>query len=195
MGVKGRVEKRKTEKMSDSAFKMMTLTFKVVDLIFPYIKKRVKKFGIEENMAIVDYGCGPGRYTTRFAELVGEKGKVYALDIHELAIEAVKKKIEKHNLSNIEPILIEGYDSTLPDNVADVVCAIDMFWIIKKPTELLTELNRIIKREGRLIVDDGHAPREETKKKILDSGIWNIVEETKDHLKCRPVYGKSRKNK
>ena len=188
MGVKRRVEKRKTEKMSDSAFRMMTLIFKVVDLIFPYIKKRVKKFGIEEDMTVVDYGCGPGRYATRFAELVGEKGKVYALDIHELAIEAVRKKIEKDNLSNIKPILIEGYDSTLPDNVADVVCAIDMFWIIKNPTKFLTELKRIIKRDGTLIIDDGQAPREETKKKILDSGIWNIVEETKDHLKCKPLY-------
>ena len=193
MGVKRRVEKRKTEKMSDSAFRMMTLIFKVVDLIFPYIKKRVKKFGIEEDITVVDYGCGPGRYATRFAELVGEKGKVYALDIHELAIEAVRKKIEKDNLSNIKPILIEGYDSTLPDNVADVVCAIDMFWIIKNPTKFLTELKRIIKRDGTLIIDDGHAPREETKKKILDSGIWNIVEETKDHLKYTPIYGKNLK--
>ena len=186
MGIKGRVEKRKTEKMSNSAFKMMVLIFKVVDLIYPYIKKRIKNFGIEKGMTVVDYGCGPGRYTIKFAELVGEKGKVYALDIHELAIEAVRKKIEKHNLNNIEPILIDGYDSTLPENVADVVCAIDMFWIIKKPTEFLTELNRITKRDGTLVVDDGHAPRRETRRKILDSGIWNIVEETKDHLKCKP---------
>jgi len=108
-------------------------------------------------------------------------------------IEAVKKKIGKYNLHNIEPILIEGYDSTLPDNIADVVCAIDMFWIIKKPTELLTELKRITKRDGTLVVDDGHAPRKQTKKKILDSGMWNIVEETKDHLKYKPKYGKMTK--
>ena len=195
MGVKKRVEKRQTEKMSDSAFKMMAFTFKIVDLIFPYIKRRIGKFGIEEGMTVVDYGCGPGRYSTRFAEIVGEKGKVYALDIHELAIEAVRKKIEKHNIDNIEPVLIEGYNSTLPDNVADVVCAIDMFWIIKKPKEFLTELNRIIKRDGILIVDDGHAPREETREKILNSGIWNIVEETKDHLKCKPKYERGRQNK
>jgi len=192
MGVKKRVEKRQTEKMSDSAFKMMAFTFKIVDLIFPYIKRRIRKFGIEEGMTVVDYGCGPGRYSTRFAEIVGEKGKVYALDIHELAIEAVRKKIEKHNIGNIKPILIQGYNSTLSDNAADVVCAIDMFWIIKKPTEFLEELRRIIKRDGILLVDDGHAPREETRDKILNSGIWKIVEETKDHLKCKPTYERGR---
>jgi len=186
MSIKDRVEKRKTEKMPDSAFRIMELIFKIVDLLYPYIKKRVKNFGIKEGMTVVDYGCGLGRYSINFAEVVGEKGKVYAPDIHELAIKALNKKIKKYNINNTEPILIDGYNSTLSENVADVVCAIDMFWIIKKPTEFLTELRRILKRDGTLVVDDGHAHRKETKRKILDSGIWNIVEETKDHIKCKP---------
>jgi len=186
MSLGKRVEKRKTEKMSSTSFRMMTLTFNVVDFICPYIGRRVKKFGIQEGMTVVDYGCGPGRYATKFAELVGEKGKVYAIDIHELAIEGVKRRIQKHNLKNIQPILIDGYNSTLPDDTADVVCAIDMFWVIKQPTEFLGELRRVIKKDGTLIIDDGHQPRGETKRKILDSGFWDIVAETKDHLKCKP---------
>ena len=59
---------------------------------------------------------------------MGPKGKVYAVDIHELAIEVVKRKIEKHGFNNIGPLLIKKYNSTLPDNVADVICAIDMFF-------------------------------------------------------------------
>lgn len=186
MSLRKRAGKRQSERMSDTSFRMMHLTFKIVDFFYPYIKKRVKKFGIEEGMTVVDYGCGPGRYATKIAEIVGEKGKVYALDIHELAIEAVKSKIKKYDLANIQPILINGYDSTLPDDIADVVCAIDMFFIIKEPAAFLGELRRIVKKDGRLVVDDGHQPRSETKNKILDSGFWDIVEETKDHLKCKP---------
>jgi len=186
MGVKERAEKRKTEKMSDRAFRMMEVAFKVVDFAYPCIKKRVKKFGIEKGMTVVDYGCGPGRYATRFAELVGEEGRVYAVDIHEMAIEGVRKRIGKYNMNNIEPMLIEGYESTLPGNAADVVCAIDMFSIIKKPTEFLAELRRITKNDGTLIIDDGHQRRSVTKTKILDSGLWDIVEEARDHLKCKP---------
>jgi ubiquinone/menaquinone biosynthesis C-methylase UbiE len=185
MSFRKSVKKRKSEKMPDLHFRMMTLTFKIVDFLYPYIKKRIKKFGITEGMTVVDYGCGPGRYATKIAELVGEKGKVYALDIHELAIDAVKAKTEKHNIRNLKPILTQGYNSTLPDNTADVVCAIDMFWIIKKPTEFLAELKRITKTDGILIVDDGHQPRNMTRQKILDSGFWEITEETSDHLKCK----------
>ena len=66
MVIKDRVEKRKAEKMSDSAFRIMELIFKIVDLLYPYIKKRVKNFGIKEGMTVVDHGCGPGRYSIKF---------------------------------------------------------------------------------------------------------------------------------
>jgi len=186
MDLRQSVRKRHAEKMSDMSFRMMTFLFKVVDFLFPHINRRVRKFGIKEGMTVVDYGCGPGRYAVKFAELVGENGRVYAIDIHELAIEAVNEKIRRDNLRNIEPVLIQGYDSTLPDAVADVVCAIDMFFIIKKPTEFLAELKRIMKSDGVLIIDGGHQPRSVTRTKILDSSIWDIIEETSDHLKCKP---------
>jgi ubiquinone/menaquinone biosynthesis C-methylase UbiE len=178
---------RTSEKMSDTSFKLMNLTFNVIDLFFPYIDRRVKSFGIREGMTVVDYGCGPGRYTTRFAKLVRETGKVYAVDIHKMAIETVKSKIDKYQLQNIVPLLAMGYNSGVPHHVADVVCAVDMFFIIKQPTEFLAELKRIAKKDGLLIIDDGHQPRQATKQKILESGHWNIVEETSDHLKCKPT--------
>jgi len=180
------VEGRKSERMSNLSFRMMVLFFGVIDFVFPHVAKRVKRFGICDGMTVVDYGCGPGRYTIHFASLVGAKGKVYALDIHELAIQTVKRRIAKCKLTNVQPLLIQGYDSGLPNEVADVVCAIDMFFIVKGPTEFLAELKRIAKRDGTLVIDDGHQPRSVTRQKILDSEMWDIFEETPDHLKCKP---------
>ena len=178
---------RTTERMSDTSFKLMNLTFQVSDLIFPYIDRRVKRFGIQPGMTVVDYGCGPGRYTERFARLVGETGRVYAVDIHEMAIETIRRKADKRAWRNVVPLLASGYNSGVPDHVADVVCALDMFFIIKQPTEFLAELRRIAKMDGLLIIDDGHQPRQATRQKILDSGLWKIVQETDDHLKCKPA--------
>ena len=178
---------RTSERMSDTSFKFMNLAFNVMDFFFPYIDKRVKSFGILPGMTVVDYGCGPGRYTERFVKLVGETGKVYTVDIHEMALEAIRRKADKYGWHNVVPLLASGYDSGVPDHVADVVCALDMFFIIKQPTEFLAELRRIAKTDGLLIIDDGHQPRQATRQKILDSGLWNIVEETRDHLKCKPA--------
>lgn len=186
--IKNMVQKRKSERMPDWHFKFMNIIFHVIDFIYPYIDKRIKKFGVEPGMTVVDYGCGPGRYTTRFARLVGRHGKVFAVDIHELAVEAVKEKIDKCGLTNIEAVLASGYDSRLPGKIADVVCAIDMFFIIKNHTKFLAELKRITKNSGCLVIDDGHQRRSVTKASILQSGHWDIIEETRDHLKCKPKY-------
>jgi len=185
-----RTTNQPTEKMSDKSFRMMSLFFKIVDFFFPYIKKRLKKFGIKDGIIVVDYGCGPGRYTLPIAEMVGIKGKVYAVDIHEMALKKVQEKIRKSGIKNIETSLAKEnndgeYNSGLPDNIADIVCAIDMFFIIKRPQEFLSEIQRILKPDGILIIDDGHQSRKETKQKIDRSGIFSIIEETKDHLKYK----------
>lgn len=191
MSVNGTEGKRNTEIMSNRSFRIMALVMKAYDFLRPFIEKRIRQFGIEKGMTVVDYGCGPGRYSTKLAEFVGKKGTIYALDIHKLAVNTVQRRIEKHNLNNIKPILIDGYNSTLPNDTADMVCAIDMFPGVKKQTELLKEIRRITKKNGILIIDGSHEPGNHqplsaVKKKILDSELWEIIEETSDHLKCKP---------
>ena len=181
--------KKKNEKMSDFSFKVMTVLYKIVDFIIPYINRRIKKFGIKQGMTIVDYGCGPGRYSTIFSKLVGNEGLVYAIDIHEIAIAAVENKIKKKNITNIKTFQITGYDdgkydTKLSDNTADIVCAIDMFFMIKKPNEFLSEIKRILRKSGTLIIDYGPQSRKKIKRKIQESDLFNIIEETRDHLKC-----------
>ncbi len=152
------------------------------------VDKRLDEFGITKGTTVIDYGCGTGSYLKRASHLVGEEGKIYAVDIHPLAIEAIKKKIKKFNLGNVEPVLVDGYISGLTYGTADVIFALDMFHNIYNPEEFLKELRRIVKQDGILIIEDGHQPREQTKEKIVSSKLWNIIEETKDHLRCTPGY-------
>ena len=179
--------KRPTDRMPDTSFQVMELLFVIADLIYPHVRRRARSFDIQEGMIVVDYGCGPGRYTTEFARIVGESGKVYAIDIHELAIEAVRKKIAKRGIHKVEALLAHGYNCGLPDAVADVVCAIDMFFGVREPIVFLEELKRITNADGLLVIDDGHQSRAKTKEKMLASGCWRIIEENRDHLKCKMV--------
>jgi ubiquinone/menaquinone biosynthesis C-methylase UbiE len=177
----------KFEQMPNFAFRMMSAVMAIEDLVHPTIDKRVLTFGIHEGITIVDYGCGPGRYATRFAKLVGKNGKVYAVDVQPLAIEMVKSKMKKQALENIAPVLAKGYNTGLPDKIADMVCALDMFFALREPTTFLREVHRIIKPDGVLIIDDGHESRQATLQKIQVSGCWRVTEESRDHLKCLPV--------
>ena len=174
------------EKMPNVAFQIMSFFFTIRDAFSP-VDKRVDAFGIKEGFTVIDYGCGPGSYLKRASELAGENGRVYAADIHELAIESVRKKIEKHNLKNVVPILVDGYSCDIKDHTADVIYALDMFHMIKDTTPFLEELHRLLKKDGFLIIEDGHQSRNETKSKINDSKVWNIAEEFKKHLKYTPI--------
>ncbi len=186
MSINPRFPHTNPERMSDFGFRAMVWIMNIEDYFWHRIDARVATFGIQPGMTVVDYGCGPGRYTTRLARLVGEGGRVYAVDIHELALEEVQKRAGRLRLNNVTPVLAHGYDSTLPAGIADAICCLDMFFGVRDPTALLAELRRIAKPAGRLVIDDGHQPRSATLAKIRSAGHWVITSESRDYLVCQP---------
>ncbi len=58
----------------------------------------------KEGDKIADIGSGSGFYSYRFSKIVGEKGRVYALDIKEDHIAFIKDFIDKEGINNITPI-------------------------------------------------------------------------------------------
>ena len=98
-------------------FRLLDQSYTITDFFGLDMIRKLEDFGIQEGDVVVDYGCGPGRYMKKASELVGEEGLVYAADIHNLAIEKVQNLISKHQLTNVEPVLVHGYDSGLDEVV------------------------------------------------------------------------------
>lgn len=174
------------ENIPNWAFNMMAFTMKVMD-VFGYHDKNFKTLELKSGQTVIDYGCGPARYTCLISKTVGESGQLIATDIHPLAIERVNKKIKKYRLNNTKVVLAKGYDCPIDNNIADVVLALDMFHMIQDTKALLKEFYRLVKPAGVVIIEDGHQSREETKAKILNSGFFQIDSETKGHVKCKPL--------
>lgn len=171
-------------KLSNSQFNIMHGFMKLIDMAYHYVPTRAQSFGIQNNMTVVDYGCGPGRYTIEFARLVGENGKVYAVDLLEIAIQETEKVLKNNNLTNVELKLAHGYDSGIPSGVADMICAVDMFQHVD-PVPFLKEAERITKPDGILLLSGGHMLRSHVKKAVAASGLWVISEESKNFLKYK----------
>ena len=89
--------------MSNFGFRMMSFAFKIRNFFKPRHKVLVE-VGIKTGDNVLDYGCGPGSYVKATSELVGSEGKVYALDIHPLAIKKVQSIASKYSIGNIETI-------------------------------------------------------------------------------------------
>ena len=170
---------KKDKPMSKAGFKFMVRHFKQRDKKYPpYIK--IEKTKIKEGYIVLDYGCGPGSYSIEAAKAVGNTGKVYAADIHPLAIDTVEKRASEVGLTNIVTILTDC-DTKLEDNTIDVVLLLDIYHDLSDPDSILKELYRVLKKNGYLSVDDHHLNDDEIKKKISSKGLFNFIER-KDEL-------------
>jgi protein-L-isoaspartate O-methyltransferase len=55
----------------------------------------IERSGIKKGMHVLDLGCGSGAFTTFIARAVGEKGRVYALDIQADMLKQLENKLSK----------------------------------------------------------------------------------------------------
>jgi ubiquinone/menaquinone biosynthesis C-methylase UbiE len=173
-------------RMSDNRFRLMSFFFAVRDIVAPHDYK-LDSFGIKKGDTVVDFGCGTGSCLRKAAELSGPAGTVYAVDIHEMALECAKRVSVTYGLATVKPLKTDGVSCAVPASSADVVYALDMFHMVPDSGVFLKELRRIVKKSGTLFIEDGHQPRSVSKTKILESGLWKIAEETRVWMKCVPA--------
>ena len=166
---------RKLKPEPNAVYKVTIWFWKFTDLIWNS-RRHLKKIPLEEGMKIVDYGCGPGRYTLPIAELIGPKGKVFAVDIQPLAISTVKGKAARESLTNVEAILVDSYDIGVQSSSIDLVLLIDTFHQIGDCGALLREIHRLLKPEGFLFMDPGHMKISKAKEIVEGTNLFTIVE-------------------
>ena len=159
-------ERRKDKPMNGVGFRFMSFMFKFRDLVIPP-KKLLIETGMKEGDKILDYGCGPGSFVFSAAKIVGKEGKVYAADMHPLAIEIINEKARKKEIKQIETIQT-NCDTGLPSKSIDIILLYDVIHMFKEPKEIFTEMHRVLKPKGILSVCNPH---------IKERNIVSLIEE------------------
>jgi ubiquinone/menaquinone biosynthesis C-methylase UbiE len=157
---------------SNLGFKIMSLTFKVRDFFSPRLKV-LNEAQIQPGFSVLDYGCGPGGYLLPLAELIGDSGKIYALDIHPLSIKMIRKIASDNGLRNIKTIQ-SGSSTGLPDSTIDVALLYDVFHNLSAPNDILRELHRVLKPGGILSFSDHHMKESEILSKITKGDLFKL---------------------
>jgi len=157
----------------DVYFKSMSLLFKIRDIFSPRINV-LKEVGIKPGYHVLDYGCGPGGYVTPLSKLVGESGKIFALDIHPLAVHSVQNVAAKKKLTNLQTILSDC-QTGLEDRSVDAVLLYDVLHDLLQPDKVLKEIHRVLKAKGILSVSDHHLAKNIIISKITGKGLFNFL--------------------
>ncbi len=166
------MEIRKAKPMPNIAFRAMSLYFAVRHRLED-VRKPLQKAGIREGQTVLDFGCGPGHYSIAAAQMVGQNGKVYALDIHPLALQSVEKKAKKEGLTNITTILSDR-DPRLHDQSIDTVLVYDTIHMIEDKQALAKELHRVLKPNGLLSVLVEHVKIEDILRILEQDGLFSL---------------------
>ncbi len=121
----------------------------------------LKSCGLSEGMTMVDLGCGSGYFTIPASRIVGEKGKIYAIDIQEEMLDKLK---ENGLPSNVIPLLARSdYDFPLDEGISD-------FTFIAFVTHENEDLEKFFNEIKRITKDDGRVVILEWKKQYEESG-------------------------
>ena len=163
--------------MSNFHFRSLSFGYKFRDFFLPRMNI-LKEVGIEPGFHVLDYGCGPGSYIIAAAELVGESGRIYALDINPLAIEMVQNIASKKQLINVKTIC-SNCKTGLPNDSMDVVLLYDTFHGLSDPSAVLEELHRVLKPNRILSFSDHHMRENEIVPQVTSRELFRLLRKDK----------------
>jgi ubiquinone/menaquinone biosynthesis C-methylase UbiE len=104
---------------------------------------------IAEGSAVADLGAGGGWFTMRLASRVGPNGIVYAEDIQPQMIEAITRRVQRAQLTNVKTVLGTSADPRLPAPV-DAVLIVDAYHEMEHPVVVLRNVAAALKPNGRI---------------------------------------------
>jgi predicted methyltransferase len=110
--------------------------------------------GAKPGCRLADLGSGSGYFTFHLATRVGAKGKVYAIDIDQEALDKLGARKERDKLEQVEPILGESADPHLPNDL-DGVLIVDAYHEFREYEQTMQAVFRALKPGGRLVIIDG----------------------------------------
>jgi ubiquinone/menaquinone biosynthesis C-methylase UbiE len=116
----------------------------------------LKRVGVRRGICLLDFGCWEGRYALPAARIVGDGGRVYAVDKDKAPLRVLKRAADREGLRNIEAIHVPP-DGSIPmrAQVADLALLYDVLHAGYLPEKAqresrLREIHRVLKPGGRL---------------------------------------------
>jgi SAM-dependent methyltransferase len=100
---------------------------------------------------LLDLGCGAGLDLYFFAKAVGEKAKLYGLDISRAMLDKARRNLESVGVRNIDFLHGPADAIPLPDASVDLVTANGIYNLSPDKDGVMREVYRVLKPGGRTV--------------------------------------------
>lgn len=139
-------------------------------------KEVARSLGLEAGQTVIDFGCGPGFWVIPFAEIVGNKGKVFAIDQLDSNLEIIRSKARAKCLSNItyKKAPYSNGEISVSDK-ADLILISNILSLIENDTELIESTANNAHLDTKLVIIEwnkkSHFGLKETEKRTEEDII------------------------
>jgi ubiquinone/menaquinone biosynthesis C-methylase UbiE len=152
---------------------------------------------IEPGQTVLDVGCGPGTFSIAMAKMVGESGKVIAVDVQEEMLQIVRTKAAQQG--RLSRIVTHKSD---PDRIGisekvDFALAFYMVHEVPNAEAFLKEVASVLKPKGKMLIVEpkmhvSAAAFEKTIEVALQAGL-SPISEPKIHFSRSKLFQLSRR--
>jgi ubiquinone/menaquinone biosynthesis C-methylase UbiE len=108
----------------------------------------------KQGTVVADIGAGDGSYAFRAIEQVGTMGKVFATEIDQEKLVALRAEVKKRELQNVIVVESAEAEANLPVSCCDAIFLRRVYHHLTKPVEFDASLIRALKPGGKLAIID-----------------------------------------
>lgn len=114
----------------------------------------VAALALKPGMDVADVGAGSGLFTLPFAQAVGPRGRVYAVDVAAEFVRNIELRVQAQGLANVVGIVNTQHSTLLPPDSVDLVFLADTYHHFEQPAEMLRSIHTALRPGGELVVID-----------------------------------------
>jgi len=113
--------------------------------------KVLESLDISQGQVVADIGVGGGYFSNRIAEIVEQKGRVYAVDTNSNLLKYVRERANNEGLKNLFTILAKNESFRLPEKV-DLIFMRNICHHLKNRKEYFKNLKQMMNPNGKIAI-------------------------------------------
>jgi ubiquinone/menaquinone biosynthesis C-methylase UbiE len=141
------------------------------------LKALVAALNVCEGSVVADVGAGSGDYSVPLAKVVGPTGRVVAVDINAKALERLRARADREQLTNVEAVRGEINNPKLAPESVDAVLIVNAYHEVTEYRAMLAHIRDALKPEGRLVIADFASPSRRTQPRDAQTARHEIAPE------------------
>jgi len=105
-----------------------------------------------KNKTVLEFGSGVGSFTLDLADAVGDKGKIYAVDLSPANVRILNKRLEKHHHKHVNVIHDTHFISRVHPDIpkVDMIFSVGSLSYVQNVERVLKDMHSLLPENGQI---------------------------------------------